>query len=329
LARIACFGEVLLRLAPQDGVSLRRASGLDVHVGGAEANVAVGLAQLGHEARLITTLPAGQLGELARRRLSEEGLDLAFLREGEGRMGTYFHNPGAGPRGGDVIYDRAGSAFAFADAGAYDFASALDGVDHLHISGISPAVSKEAAAATSALVEQALTKRCTISFDGNYRASLWQASGRDPRAVLTPLVAQADMVIGNYRDAGLLLGRDFGDTGPRSAAEAMFAAFPKLAMMVSTARSTDADETQTVTARIDRREGLVEAGPIALAGRVGRIGTGDAFAAGVLHRWLESAGDKAALWAGLRAMAVKTAQPGDLPDLMPSDLDGNRSDIAR
>ncbi len=300
-----------------------------MHVGGAEANVAVGLAQLGHDVRLISTLPAGHLGELARQRIRAEGLDLAFLREGEGRMGTYFHNPGAGPRGGDVIYDRAGSAFARADAEAYDFASALGGVDHLHVSGISPAVSKEGAAATCALMELAVARGCTISFDGNYRASLWQASGRDPRAVLTPLVAQADMVIGNYRDAGLLLGRDFGDAGPRSAAEAMFTAFPKLSMLVSTARSTHADETQSVTARIDRREGLMEAGPMVLADTVGRIGTGDAFAAGVLHRWLESAGDKAALWAGLRAMAVKSAQPGDLPDLVPSDLEDAGADIQR
>jgi 2-dehydro-3-deoxygluconokinase len=320
---------VLLRLAPQDGVSLRRARGLDVHVGGAEANVAVGLAQLGHDVRLISALPAGHLGELAQRRLRTEGIDLTYLRECEGRMGTYFHNPGAGPRGGDVIYDRAGSAFALSDAAAYDLALALDRVDHLHISGISPAVSKESAAATAALVEQAKAKGCSISFDGNYRSSLWQASGRDPRAVLTPLVAQADMMFGNYRDAGLLLGQDFEGAGPRSAAEAMFAAFPKLAMMVATARSTRADETQELTARIDRREGMAEAGPMALADTVGRIGTGDAFAAGVLHRWLESAADKDALWAGLRAMAVKSAQPGDLPDLVPSDLEGAGNDIAR
>ncbi len=277
---------------------------------------------MGHEARLISTLPAGHLGELARQRLRTEGVDLTFVREGEGRMGTYFHNPGAGPRGGDVIYDRAGSAFALADAGAYDFASALDGVDHLHISGISPALSNESTAATSALVERAVARGCSISFDGNYRASLWQASGRDPRAVLTPFVVQADIIFGNYRDAGLLLGQDFDGAGPRSAAEAMFAAFPKLAMMVSTARNTRAGETQEVTARIDRREGMAEAGPLTLAAPVGRIGTGDAFATGVLHRWLDSAADKDALRAGLRAMAVKSAQPGDLPDLVPSDLDG-------
>ena len=202
MATIAAFGEVLLRLAPSHGLSLRRARGLDMHVGGAEANVAVGLAQLGHRARLVSTLPEGALGDVARRRLAAEGLDLSHLQTGPGRMGLYFHEPAAGPRGGGVIYDRAGSVFARARAAAYDIPAALAGVDHLHISGISPAVSEAAAEVTLALAMAARVQGTTVSFDGNFRSTLWQGSGRDPRAVLVPVVRQADLLFGNYRDAG-------------------------------------------------------------------------------------------------------------------------------
>ncbi|TIX50984.1 sugar kinase [Alteraurantiacibacter aquimixticola] len=330
MARIACFGEVLLRLAPQQGVSLRRASGLDVHVGGAEANVAVGLAQLGHQARVISVLPDNDLGALARRRLASEGLDLAFLGTGPGRMGLYFHDPVAGPRGGGVTYDRVGSAFALASSASYDATAALEGVEHLHVSGISPAVSEAGAEATLALVKAAKAKGCTISFDGNFRSQLWAGGTRDPRKVLAPVVAEADLMFGNYRDAGLLLGSDMAGSSSRDAAEAMFAAFPKLQAMVSTQREVSPEGLHFVAARFDARDSWEEADEIPLPSNIERIGTGDAFATGVLHRWLADREDaENALRAGQRLMAIKQATPGDLPDHSPADLEGTIGDIRR
>lgn len=330
MATIAVFGEVLLRLAPQHGVSLRRASGLDVHAGGAEANVAVGLAQLGHAARVISMLPDGALADVARRRLAAEGVDLAHLGKGPGRMGLYFHEPAAGARGGGVIYDRAGSAFALAGADAYDCATALAGVEHLHLSGISPAVSEAAAEATLALATAARAQGASISFDGNFRASLWAATDRDPRTVLAPLVALADIAFLNHRDAGMLLERDFAGESPRMVAAAMFAAFPQLGALVSTRREPQLGGVQFVGARIDRPDRFEEADEVPLPPVVERIGTGDAFAVGVLDRWLADCDDLAgALAQGLALMALKHAMPGDMPDFTRADLAGGKSDIAR
>ncbi|MFC3099200.1 sugar kinase [Alteraurantiacibacter palmitatis] len=330
MATVAVFGEILLRLAPQAGASLRRAVGLDIHVGGAEANVAVGLAQLGHAARVISTLPASALGEIARRRLAAEGIDLTHTGAGPGRMGLYFHEPAAGPRGGGVLYDRAGSAFALAQAAAYDPASALIGVRHLHISGISPAVSEAGAEATLAMVAAAREGGCTISFDGNFRASLWATSARNPRDVLVPLVAQADLIFGNHRDAALLLGRDLLGESPRAVALALFEAFPQCSLVASTRREVEQGGAQFVGARIDARDDFAEADEVGLPHIVERIGTGDAFATGVLHRWLEDPTDLGgAARAGVALMALKHAMPGDLPDFTPDDLYGAGADIQR
>lgn len=330
MATIAAFGEVLLRLAPQHGLSLRRATGLDVHVGGAEANVAVGLAQLGHAARLVSVLPDNALADIARRRLAAEGVDLAHVATGPGRMGLYFHEPAAGSRGGGVTYDRAGSAFALADIAAYDFAAALADTDHLHLSGISPAVGPAAAAATLAIAEAAKAKGCTISFDGNFRSTLWAVSDRNPRQVLDPLIRLADIMFGNHRDAGLLLGRDLAGESARTVAIAMFDAFPGLAALASTRREVEQGGAQFIGARIDTRDGFAEVDEVPLPPVVDRIGSGDAFAVGVLHRWLANRADlEGAARTGLTLMALKHAMPGDLPDFSPADLDGGGGDIQR
>ena len=109
---VACFGEILLRFAACDGATLRDTAKLDVHVGGAEANVAVALANLGFATRMVSALPNNALGTLALKALRREGVDGDHVVTAEGRMGTYFLTPAAGPRGGEVVYDRARSAFA-------------------------------------------------------------------------------------------------------------------------------------------------------------------------------------------------------------------------
>ena len=103
---VACFGEILLRFAACDGATLRDTAKLDVHVGGAEANVAVALANLGFATRMVSALPNNALGTLALKALRREGVDGDHVVTAEGRMGTYFLTPAAGPRGGEVVYDR-------------------------------------------------------------------------------------------------------------------------------------------------------------------------------------------------------------------------------
>ncbi|WP_136162667.1 PfkB family carbohydrate kinase [Sphingomonas flavalba] len=314
MARILCFGEILLRLAATGGDLLVQSRSLAVHVGGAEANVAAALAQLGHDAAVLSILPDSRLGDAAVSALGARGVDTRRIARRPGRMGLYFFEPGAGARAGEIVYDRAGSAFADG-LGTAVWDDALPGGGWLHLSGITPALTAVAANATLALARAARAAGLRVSFDCNYRPSLWQASGGDAPTILGALAAEADLLFGNYRDAALLTGAAFDGDGPerrRAAAEALFAAFPNLTTIASTSRHVDGADTHRLSARIDTPDDVVQLDETALTGIVDRIGGGDAFAAGVLHG-LATGGDPArAARLGLAAAVQKHFISGDV-----------------
>jgi 2-dehydro-3-deoxygluconokinase len=312
---VVCFGEMLLRLSPTGAVPLAQADTLEVNAGGAEANVAAALASLGTPVRMVTALPEGPLGRRARAALGAADVDTRFVRFAEGRMGLYFFEPPAGPRGGQVTYDRAGSVFAQARPADFDFAGALGGARLLHISGITPALGPGGCTLIRAAVAAAREAGVPVSFDGNYRDRLWAAWDSDPRGVLTELVGAAQILLGNHRDISLLLGREFSGEGAdrrREAAEAAFAAFPKLQMIASTARHVVRGGHHKLAARADTRENAWQTDEIEMTTIVDRIGTGDAFAAGVLHRHLNGEGPRGCAEAGLALAALKHGVPGDM-----------------
>lgn len=312
--KILCFGELLLRLTAPGRELLLQSGRLDVHVGGAEANVAVGLSRLGHGTAMVSRVPANALGDAAAGALRRFGVDTGGVDTGEGRMGLYFLSPGAGLRPSDIVYDREGSAFALVGPDAWDWDTLLDGADLLHLSGITPALGPRSAEAAKAAAAAAKAKGVAISFDGNYRAQLWSRWDSDPASVLRELVGQADILFGNHRDISLLLGRAFSGEGPerrREAAEAAFAAFPDLKLIASTARHvTDAD-THRVSARLDGRETWEQTEERVVAGIVDRIGAGDAFAAGILHGMLTGRDLAWTVHAGLALTCLKHSLPGD------------------
>lgn len=298
---------------------------LDVHFGGAEANVAVGLAQLGHATAMVTRFPANALGEAALGHLRRHGVDVSGVAAGPGRMGLYFVSLGAGPRPSEIVYDREGSSFALAGATDFDWDRLLEGADLLHLSGITPALGEGPAAAAQAAADAAAARGVRVAFDGNYRAQLWQRRGGDPRAVLRPLVETATILFGNHRDIALLLDREFegdGEARRQAAAEAAFAAFPKLEMIASTARHVVDAETHRISARIDSRDGFAQTEEVEVAGIVDRIGAGDAFAAGVLHGIRLGRGLEHAARSGLALACLKHSLPGDVSLFGPNAIEG-------
>lgn len=321
---ILCFGELLLRLSAPGRELLMQSRRFDVNVGGAEANVAVGLANLGHASACVSAVPDSPLGRGAVSALRAQGVDCSRVLTREGRMGLYFLSVGAGLRASDIVYDRAGSSFATAPADSWDWDQLLDGCTRLHLSGITPALGQESANAAIAAAEAARAKGLTISFDGNYRARLWEAWDSDPRSVLTKLVSLADLLFGNHRDVSLLLGKQFSGDGEdrrREAAEAAFAAFPNLRHIASTARHVDDADHHRLSARIDTPSGSVQTEEIMISGIVDRIGGGDAFASGVLHGLMSGESeDVAARW-GLAVAALKHSLPGDFSLFHQSDID--------
>ncbi|OYZ37618.1 MAG: 2-keto-3-deoxygluconate kinase [Novosphingobium sp. 16-62-11] len=325
---IVCFGEMLLRLSPPGARLMVQAQSLDMVVGGAEANVAAALAALGHHARMVTLLPATPLGDKARAELGAAGVDTRFVARprkdmGAGRMGLYFMEPGAGLRPSSITYDRAGSAFALADPAAFDFAGALEGAALLHLSGITPALGPNGVALARAAVAAAQAAGVPICLDGNYRAQLWESWDSDPRGVLTELVSAATVLIGNHRDISLLLGKTFSGDGAerrREAVDAAFAAFPNLELVASTARHVVSSNHHRIAARVDTRASKHQTAEIDVSGIVDRIGTGDAYAAGVLHQFLRGGDAQAMAECGLALAALKHSLPGDFCLISASEL---------
>jgi 2-dehydro-3-deoxygluconokinase len=325
VAKFLAFGEIMLRLSPPGRELLLQTPKFDVWVAGAEANVATALAKLGHDVGFASMVPDNDLGRSAISTLRGHGVDTAAIQCGGNRMGLYFVTSGAGMRATEVIYDRAYSSFAQAPVDAWDWDTLFEGVDWFHLSGITPALGPVPAQSAIAAVKAASARGIPISFDGNYRAKLWERWDSDPRGLLTQLVEHADLMFGNHRDIALLLDSDFGDHDGeerrRDAAEAAFAAFPRLQTIASTARAVENVDLHRISARIDTRDGVAQTAEVALAGIVDRIGGGDAFASGVLHVLRRGGDIGAAAATGLALTALKHSLPGDASLFRQADID--------
>lgn len=316
MARIVCFGELLLRLSAPGRERLLQSPRLDVRIGGAEANVGVSLSCFGHRVAAVGTVADNALGEAATGELRRHGVDTSGMRRVPGRMGLYFLAPGAIHRPAEVLYDRAGSAFALAAADAYDWPALLHGADWLHLSGVTPALGANTAAAALAAARAARAAGAQVSFDGNFRPKLWEAWNGDARSILAELMAEADLLFADHRDMGVVLGARFPQDEPRerveAAAAAAFDAFPRLRWMACTIREAHNVDRHALSAvLVGRDAGTVlapreEVGPI-----VDRIGGGDAFAAGVLHGLIRGWEPQRTIRFGLAAGCLKHSIPGD------------------
>ncbi len=317
--RIATFGELMLRLSPPGRERLLQSPRFEAVFGGGEANVAVSLACFGRDVRFITVLPPNALGDAAVSELRRRGVETAgILRRGR-RMGLYFAEPGAGPRPSRVLYDREGSALADAGPGDFDWTRILEGVDWLHVTGITPALSQSAADLTIEAVRAARAAGASVSVDLNYRAKLWNY-GKKAAEIMPDILRAADLAIGNEDDfqktiglgAAFEAGRGVLDPAGYEALTAdVLAAFPNLQRVaVSLRENRSADHNGWSGVLRNRAEFLV--GPAYdLTSIVDRIGGGDAFAAGLIHRLLARGSDRDALRFAVAAAALKHTIPGD------------------
>jgi 2-dehydro-3-deoxygluconokinase len=323
--RVVCFGELLVRLSSSDGEQLLQSPSLQVHFGGAEANVAVSLARFGQAAAMISIVPPNALGAAAVAELRRHGVDTSGILTGPGRMGLYFLTPGAVSRPSAVLYDRAGSAFALAAATSIDWRAALRGAGWLHLSGIASALGENAAAANQRAADAALELGVAVSFDGNYREQLWAASGGDARQLLLGMLAAAQLAFVDDRDISLLLGfaRRDGDAleRRRAAAAAAFAAFPRLETICSTIREVDSAQRQRLGGVLFTRKQELKSRTYSLDGIVDRVGAGDAFAAGMLHGRLAGLAEQDTLELAVAAAALKHSIRGDVNLVSLSDVE--------
>ncbi len=322
---ILCFGEVLLRLSAPGKQLLLQTGGLEAHVGGAEANVAVSLSRLGHAAAVVTSLPDNALGHACVGELRRHGVDTAPIRLRDARMGLYFLTHGAGQRPAEVLYDRAQSAFATAPADTYDWTALLQDTQWLHVSGITPAVSTEGAESALRAVKAARAANVQISFDCNFRARLWGARAPQAPKILSELCQYANLIFGDDRDIAFMLGFKAEDADAterrRQAAAVAFRTFGSLQWIAYTERTRHSVDTQQLAGTLHTANEVFTTRPYPLQGIVDRIGAGDAFAAGILHGLLRGMTPQATVDFATAAGCLKHTVPGDFNLLGVGDIE--------
>jgi 2-dehydro-3-deoxygluconokinase len=319
--RVVCFGELLVRLSPPGKALLAHAPSLDVHVGGAEANVAVSLSLLGLQAAYVTAVPDNALADHSLGELRRHGVDVSHVARRPGRMGLYFMTHGATHRPAEVLYDRAQSSFAEASPDSYPWSAVLAEADWLHVGGITPAVSEKAAQALLHGVEEATARGVRISFDCNYRAKLWGARIADAPTLLKRLCSFAEILFADERDIALIIGDTRLGTDRLAAMATAFAQWPKLKIIATTARGGKHGDEQTLTGIVHSRDGSVTSKTYALGNIVDRIGSGDAYAAGLIERTLAGAEPQAAVEFATAAACLKHSVAGDFSLMRRADIE--------
>lgn len=207
MAKIVTFGELMLRLAPENYLRFVQSEKYEATFGGAEANVAVSLSNYGEDVAFVTKLPMHEIGQAAVNSLRKYGVDTSLIVCGGDRVGIYYCEKGASQRPSKVIYDRAHSAIADADASDFNWNeifSETSGVKWFHFTGITPALSDTMANITLQACKRAKECGITVSCDLNYRKKLW--SKEKASAVMTELTRYVDYVIANEEDAKDVFG---------------------------------------------------------------------------------------------------------------------------
>jgi 2-dehydro-3-deoxygluconokinase len=315
---VVLFGELLLRLNPPGVERIVQADSFEVRFSGAEANAGVSLARFGDDVRVVSKVPANEVGDACLAYLRRFGLDIRFVARGGDRLGIYFVESGAAQRPSKVLYDRAASAFACSQSDDYQWDEILDGAAWFHFSGTAPALGTGVVTALETGLAAARARGIRISCDLNYRAKLWPPE--DAGRVMARLVPLVDLLIGNEEDAEKVFGISapgsdvsagrIVDEGYVSVARQLVDRFG-VRFVATTLR-------ESISASHNRWSGLLYDGERAysshtydIAPIVDRIGGGDAFAGALIHGYLAGWGLQRTLDFAVAASCLKHSIPGD------------------
>lgn len=320
MAKIITMGEIMLRLSTPLNERFIQADEFDINYGGGEANVAVSLANYGHETEFITAVPDNEIGSCAVAALRKYNVGTHHIARCGERLGIYFLETGSSVRPSQVIYDRAHSSISTATEADFDFDAVFDGADWFHFTGITPAISDAAAELTEKALIAAKRHGVKVSVDLNFRKKLW--TSEKAQRVMTHLMKYVDVCIGNEEDADLVLGFKPGNSNVtsgdlnladyQSIFEQMVEKF-NFEYCISSLRVSHSASDNGWSACIYARDGkeFYHSREYHIHPIVDRVGGGDSFAAGVICKMAEGADFKKALEFGVAASALKHTIPGD------------------
>ena len=319
MSQVVTFGEVMLRLKSPGFERLLQSPMLEATFGGAEANVAVSLAQYGVDVRFVSAIPANDIGDACVAELRRFGVDTRAIRRQGDRLGVYFLEAGANQRPSKVTYDRSNSAIATARRGDFDWSAIFDGAKWFHISGVTPAISACAADLALEAVQAARAQGLTVSCDYNYRKNLWRWGKKAPE-VMREVVKYVQVGIANEEDCQKALGLDVNvdvESGNleldkyRALAQKVLGEFPNLERQVITLRESHSADRNGWSAVLATRSKCLHSRQYDIADIVDRVGAGDSFAAGLIYGMLTYGDDAKALEFATAASCLKHSVLGD------------------
>lgn len=306
MAKIVTFGEIMVRLGAPDYLKLVQTNKFDVSYAGAEANVAVSLANYGMQVDYVSCLPDNPIAERCIMDLRGHKVGVDNIRRSGKRMGILYVETGSNARPSKVYYDREGSSFATMDQGVVNWNDILKDADWFHWTGITPALSENAAAECLKAVRTADKLGVTVSCDINYRENLWQY-GKTAVEVMPTLVAGSDIILGNEEDCDKVFGimpKDFdaaktnGTVEPeafRSVCEQMMQKFPRCRKMILTLRgAVNANHNTWMSVLYDGQH-FHKSKCYDITDIVDRVGGGDSFMGGLIFGLLHYDNDQDAL----------------------------------
>lgn len=317
MKRIVTFGELMLRLAPEGYLRFVQSDRLEATFGGAEANVAVSLANFGENACFVTKLPKHEIGQMAVDSLRRYGVDTSFIvRSGE-RVGIYYCEKGASQRPSKVIYDRAGSAIALAGKDDFDWERIFAGADWFHVTGITPALGANVAEITLDACKKAKEMGLTVSTDLNYRKKLW--TREEAGKVMDKLCGYVDYCIANEEDARDVFGiaADKSDIeGGKLDRNGYIGVAQKLEKRFGF-KGVAITLRESVSANDNYWSAMLYTGGEAYFSKkyalhiVDRVGGGDSFGAGLIYSLLNGYDSQRAIEFAVAASALKHSVEGD------------------
>lgn len=315
--RVVTFGELMLRLQPENYLRFVQSDKLEATFGGAEANVAVSLANFGADACFVTKLPTHEIGQSAVNSLRKYGVDTSKIVRGGDRVGIYYCEKGASQRPSKVIYDRKYSAIATASEDDFDWDDIFSGADWFHFTGITPALSDNMAKITLEAVKAAKDNGLTVSCDLNFRKKLW--TSEKACAVMSDVLKHVDVCIANEEDAKDVFGIEAENTdvesgklneeGYVSVAKQLTDRFGFKAVAITLRESLSASDNNW--------SGMLYTGGEAYFSKryalriVDRVGGGDSFGGGLIYAMSNSYDPQQAIEFAVAASALKHSIEGD------------------
>lgn len=320
MSKVITLGEILLRLSPIGNERFIQTNSFEVNYGGGEANVAVSLANYGHDVSFVSKIPNNPIGDSAIATLRKFNVSCEYIVRGGERLGIYFLENGASVRSSNVIYDRANSAISTAKVNEFDFDYIFRNVDLFHVSGITTVLSNNTREITLEALKAAKRNNVLVSFDLNYRAKLWIDNINEKQAFMKSIMRYVDICFGNAMDASKTLGYSDGENdflndnyGICINEENMKKVLRKYNFKyLITSNRVNRNASDNVYSAIACNEEVYYSSKKYDIHIVDRVGGGDSFAAGFLHGILKGYSMENSLEFAVAASALKHTIKGDL-----------------